>query len=63
MSKGKTIFISFLLVISAMSNFYLLQNNNSKIDSGLIGFVAGFIFCAGIIIFFQTLLKVKKKTA
>jgi hypothetical protein len=59
MTKGKTIFISILLIVSAILIHFLLQENTIKLDHELINFFSGILFGVGIVIFIQTLIKRK----
>ena len=59
MTKGKTIFVSILLIVSSILIRFLMKDNTIKLDHELIGFFSGILFGAGIVIFIQTLIKRK----
>ncbi len=59
MTKGKTIFVSILLILSALLIRFLMKDNTIKLDHELIGFFSGFLFGVGIVILIQSLLKRK----
>ena len=61
MTKSKTIFISILLMISAILIEFLLKQSNAIHENELYGFFSGLLFGAGLIIFFQTVLKKNKQ--
>lgn len=56
MTKTKTIFISILLMTSAIIIKIL---NDSQIDNEFIGFFSGIVFGAGLVIFLQTIIRKK----
>ena len=59
MTKGKTIFVSILLIISSILIRFLMTENTIKLDHELINFFSGLLFGVGIVIFIQTLIKRK----
>lgn len=54
MTKNKTIIISILLIVSAIIIEVL---NDSQPNNELIGFFAGIVFGAGMVLFIQTIIK------
>jgi MFS-type transporter involved in bile tolerance (Atg22 family) len=59
MTKGKTIFVSILLIVSAILIYFLMKDNTIKLDHELIDFFCGILFGVGIVIFIQILIKRK----
>ena len=59
MTKGKTIFVSILLIVSSLLIYFLMKGNTIKPDNELIDFFSGFLFGVGIVILIQTLIKKK----
>jgi hypothetical protein len=59
MTKGKTIFVSILLIVSAILIHFLMKGNTIKPDNEFIGFFSGFLFGVGLIFLIQTLIKRK----
>lgn len=59
MTKSKTIFISILLMASAILIQFLMKQSSVKPESELFGFFSGLVFGAGLIIFLQTIFKWK----
>ena len=59
MTKGKTIFVSILLIVSSILIRFLMKENTIKLDHELINFFSGLLFGVGIVIFIQTLIKRK----
>ncbi|HNW51038.1 MAG TPA: hypothetical protein PKH79_08150 [Prolixibacteraceae bacterium] len=59
MSKSQTTIVSVLLIIAALVIEYL--NESQPNDNNLIGFFAGVVFGAGIVIFLKNILNRKTK--
>lgn len=60
MTKGKTIFVSILLVIAGVLIEFLLKDSNTNLDKELVDFFAGILLGSGGSILLMTLFKKKK---
>jgi hypothetical protein len=60
MSKGKTIFVAILLILSAAIIHFYVNDENAKVDKELIEFFSGFIFGIGVVALIVALFKRKK---
>ena len=62
MTKGKTILISVLLIVSAVIIKILVTDSNTKLDKELIDFFSGILFGVGIALLFPLIFKKRKMT-
>ena len=60
MKKKTTIIVSILLIISAILIEILLKDSATNIDTELVGFFAGILFGAGLVLPIQLFLGKKK---
>jgi hypothetical protein len=59
MTKGKTIFVSILLIVSSILIHFLMKGNTIKLNNELINFFSGILFGAGTVVLIQALIKRK----
>ena len=60
MTKVKIIFASVLLISSAIIIEILMNDSNTKLDKGLIGFFSGILFGTGIGLIYPLIFKKRK---
>jgi hypothetical protein len=61
MTKGKSIFISFLLLLTSFLLYFSMADSPIELDEELVSFVAVFAFVIGLFNFVKELFRVKKK--
>ena len=61
MTKGKSIFISFLLLLKSILLYFSMADSPIELDEELVSFVAVFAFVIGLFNFVSELIKVKKE--
>jgi len=61
MTKGKSIFISLLLLITSFLLYFSMADSPIELDDELVSFVATFAFVIGLFNFVRELFRVKKK--
>ncbi|MGZ2368316.1 hypothetical protein ACXR6G_00835 [Ancylomarina sp. YFZ004] len=60
MTKGKSIFISFLLLLTAFLLYFSMADSPIELDDELVSFVAVFAFVIGLFNFVRELFMMKK---
>ena len=61
MTKKTTIFVSLLLIISAILIEILLKNSNTGLDKELVRFFEGILFGGGFALLMRSIFEKKKK--
>jgi len=60
MTKGKSIFISFLLLLISFLLYFSMADSPIELDDELVSFVAAFAFVIGLFNFVRELFRLKK---
>ncbi|WP_372644745.1 hypothetical protein [Ancylomarina sp.] len=60
MTKGKSIFISFLLLLTSFLLYFSMADSPIELDDELVSFVAAFAFVIGLFNLVRELIRVKK---
>jgi len=60
MTKGKSIFISFLLLLTSFLLYFSMADSPIELDDELVSFVAAFAFVIGLFNFVRELFRLKK---
>lgn len=60
MTKGKSIFISLLLLLTSILLYFSMRDSPIELDDELVSFVAVFAFVIGLFNFVRELFRLKK---